>query len=290
MAAQKKKTTVQGRKQTGKKQTGKTGKNNPEEKSGPDLLTVVVVLAAVVLVIVLLNNYKKEEKETQTQTGKVTLTVTPVTSKTPEQPSLAPSQVPAATKPPVTQQPVATPVPTSEPVLSVEEARRMIEERIEIEEFSTELLDDHLMIDGEEYYAFCVNDVDGETMEPLLIVEKKKGTLFCYDMSGVMSEFTKFPLDQTETGSTGEKTISEEEAEKILAGYSKERLGLAMEAASYEMEVDAWTTTADGRDCYGISLFEITNGKKRIRGTFYVALDGSAVYSRDEITGEIVKR
>lgn len=288
MAAQKKRTTVQGRKQTGKKQTGRTPKSNPKENGGPDLLTIVVLLAAIVLVIALLHNYKKEEKEISAGGG--TTTVAPEASKSPEQSSTVPSQAVVATKPPVTGQPTATPTPTNEPVLSVEEARRMVEEKVELAEFRTELLDDHLMIDGEEYYTFCVNDANGETMEPLLIVEKKKGTLFCYDMSGVMSEFTKFPLDKTETGSTGVETISEEEARAVLAGYSKERLGLAMEVASYEMEVDAWTTTADGRDCYGINLFEATNGKKRLRGTFYVAMDGSAVYSRDEITGEIVER
>ena len=117
--------------------------------------------------------------------------------------------------------------------------------------------------------------------------------MFCYDITGtagVVSPFTKFPLDKTETGSSGIETITEEEAKAVLTGYSKEKLGLAKEVSSYEMEADAWTTTAEGKDCYGINLFEETEGKKRLRGTFYVALDGSAVYSREEITGEFIKR
>jgi hypothetical protein len=43
-------------------------------------------------------------------------------------------------------------------------------------------------------------------------------------------------------------------------------------------------------ECYGINFFEEVNGKQRFRGTFYVALDGSAVYSKDDVTGEFIER
>ena len=56
------------------------------------------------------------------------------------------------------------------------------------------------------------------------------------------------------------------------------------------LDVSDWTTMADGVECYGINFFEEVNGKQRFRGTFYVALDGSAVYSKDDVTGEFVER
>ena len=76
----------------------------------------------------------------------------------------------------------------------------------------------------------------------------------------------------------------------MLAGYTAERLGLAKAPSEYEMTADDWTTMADGVECYGINFFEESGGKQRFRGTFYVALDGSAVYGKDDVTGEFIKR
>lgn len=268
-------------------------KNNSKNKGsqGPDLLTVVVVLIAVVLVIVLVTKYKKEQEGSEagqpTGGAPVTEAVVPDTP-TPEatQEVTAPTKVPVGTTTPTPE----APTPTEEPVLSREEAERIVREIIQLDTYSVELLDDHLMIDGAEYYSFCINDGNGAAMEPLLIVEKKEGKLWCYDLSGVVASIEKFPLDKTETGNEGDKTFTIEEAKQLLAGYSGERLGLAKDTASYEMTVDDWTTNANGVECYGINFFENVNGKQRFRGTFYVALDGSAVYGKDDITGEFIKR
>lgn len=269
-------------------------KNNSKNKGsqGPDLLTVVVVLIAVVLVVVLISKYKKEQedKEAGQPTGQAPVTEAVI----PENPT--PDGRPDTPHPTqgVTEAPKASatpePTPTEEPVLSVEEAERIVRSIIQLETYSVELLDDHLMIDGAEYYSFCINDEKGASMEPLLIVEKKEGKLWCYDLAGVVATIEKFPLDKTETGNEGEKTFTIEEAKQMLAGYSGERLGLAKDTASYEMTVDDWTTNANGVECYGINFFENVDGKQRFRGTFYVALDGSAVYSKDDITGEFIKR
>lgn len=300
MATTKKNTSSGRRNTTTKKSTSKntssakktTGKNQKKESQGPDLITVLVVLAAVVLVLVLISKYKNENRGDEG--GEPTGTVSATGTSIPDMPT--PDGRPDTPTPPqsvtVTPEATATPVPTptEEPMLSQTEALRIVNEIIQLENYSVELLDDHLMIDGAEYYSFCVNDEKGEGMEPLLIVEKKEGTLLCYDMSGVVAPIEKFPLDKTETGNAGEDVLTVEEAKAILAGYTAERLGLAKEPSAYEMTVDDWTTMADGVECYGINFFEDVNGKQRFRGTFYVSLDGSAVYGKDDVTGEFTKR
>lgn len=305
MAAERKKGTSQGGKQTSKKSSssGKkgSGKGSRKEKSGLDILTIVVVVLAVILVVFLLVNYNKQKNKEQepgslsgtpTSAPQATVTKAPggnkPTGTSAVQPTGAPTGKPAVTQKPEGKEP--TPAPTEPPMITREEAERIVRNRIEVPDYTIELLDDHLMIDGEEYYSFCINDENGTALEPLLIVEKKEGELLCYDFAGVVSPFSKFPLDKTETGSSGTDTISEEQAKKLLSGYSKEALGLAMEVSAYEMEVDSWKTVANGKECYGIDLIAAVEGKRSFCGTFYVALDGSAVYSRDDATGEFMKR
>ena len=300
MAATKKNTSSGRRNTTGKKSTSKrsssakkpAGKNQKKESQGPDLITVIVVLAAVVLVLVLISKYKDENKggEAGSPTGAVSATGTSVPdTPTPDGRPDTPVPTQSATKAPeATATPV--PTPTEEPVLSQIEALRIVNEIIQLENYTVELLDDHLMIDGAEYYSFCVNNEKGEGLEPLLIVEKREGTLLCYDMSGVVASIAKFPLDKTETGNDGQELLTVDEAKALLAGFTAERLGLAKEPSSYEMMADDWTTMADGVECYGINFFEETGGKQRFRGTFYVALDGGAVYGKDDVTGEFIRR
>ncbi len=269
-------------------------KNNSKNKGsqGPDLLTVVVVLIAVVLVIVLVTKYKKEQEGSEagqpTGGAPVTEAVVPDTP-TPEatQEVVAPTKVPEGTTDTPTPE---APTPTEEPVLSQTEALRIVNEIIELDNYTVELLDDHLMLEGVEYYAFCVNGENGESMEPLLIVNKKKGILMCYDLVDGMAPIEKFPLDNTETGNEGRWLMTAEDAMTVLSGYKAEWLGLAKAPSEYEMSVDDWTTNANGVECYGVNFFENVNGKQRFRGTFYVALDGSAVYGKDDITGEFIER
>ncbi len=299
MAAQNKKTSAGRKRQTTKKSSSSgrknTGKNSRNQSQGPDLLTIIVVLIAIVLVVVLLSKYNKEQegKETGNPTGTVSATGT----VTPEAPTGEPVEVTKAVEPTKaasnTPKPQATPeppTPTEVPLLTQAQAEAIVKKIVQLEKYSIELLDDHLMIDGAEYYSFCINDEDGVSLEPLLIVEKEEGILLCYDLSGVVAPIERFPLDKTETGNEGSKVLAAEEAKKVLLGYSGERLGLPKEPASYEITVDDWTTVAEGTECYGFSFFENVNGKQKFRGTFYVALNGSAVYSQDDVTGMFIER
>lgn len=306
MATQKKGTSSQRSRSTAKKtnSSGKksSGKGKGKQSQGPDLLSIVVVVIAVVLVIVVISKFSKENEgiETGNPTGGVTATgtVTPDAptdvpdeiTKAPEAGPTKPVTVAPTTTAVVTPAPTSVPTPTEKPMLTETEAKRIATKIVQLDTYSIELLDDHLMIDGAEYYAFCINDENGAALSPLLIVEKAEGTLLCYDLSGVVAPIEKFPLDKTETGGDGEKTLTAEEAKQILMGYSGAALGLAKEPSVYEMTVDDWTTLVEGKDCYGINLFETTDGRQRLRGTFYVVLDGSAVYSQDDVTGDFIKR
>lgn len=272
-------------------------KSNKKKKEGPDLLTIVVVAVAIVLVLILIANYKKEQEGKEMPSG--TPTAVPSATMIPENPgNTTPSAIPTKA-PSVTggitgepEQEDTTPAPAEEPVLSAEEAEALVQKRIDMDAgtYTIELLDDHLIIEGTEYYSFCVNDAEGTAMEPLLIVEKKEGELSCYDFSGVVSGFSKFPLDKTETGNAETEAITAEEAKKVLSGYSGAALGLAKEPSFYEMTVDDWTTVINGDVCYGINLFENADGKQRFRGVYYVTLDGRKVYSEDGVTGDFIQR
>lgn len=302
MATQKKKTSSQRNYGTTKKtnSSGKRSGGNGQGKQsqGPDLLSIIVVVIAVVSVIVLISKFSKEDDGSEA--GNLTGSITTTGTVTPDAPTDVPDEItkePEATKPVTvapkpTFAPTATPIPTptEKPMLTETEAKKIATKIVQMDTYSIELLDDHLMIDGAEYYAFCINDENGTSLSPLLIVEKTEGTLLCYDLSGVVSAIERFPLDKTETGGGGEKTLTSEEAKQILVGYSAAQLGLAKEPAAYEMTVDDWTTLVEGKDCYGINLFETSDGKQRLRGTFYVVLDGSAVYSQDDISGEFIRR
>lgn len=289
--AGRKRTTAKRGSSSGRKNTGRNSRN---QNQGPDFLTIIVVLAAIVLVIMLLSKYNKEQEGKEG--GDITGSVTATEAVTPENPAEEPGE---ATKTPeptkaVTNtpkpQPTPEPTPTEVPKLTQAQAEEIVKKIIRLEKYSIELLDDHLMIDGAEYFSFCINDEDGTSLEPLLIVEKEEGMLLCYDLSGVVAPIEQFPLDKTETGNDEDKTLSAEEAKKVLTGYTGARLGLPKDISSYELVADDWTTMANGVECYGFSFFETVDGKQKFRGTFYVALNGSVVYSQDDITGEFIKR
>lgn len=304
MAGGKRKSTSGRGRGTGKRSTssGRKGSrsNKREESGGIDFTTVVVLLIAVVLVVVLVSKYTKDQKDKNKETpaGVTELTGTPAPEDSvggPEDREEGPEDItgdPEATKPPMTKPtaaPTPEPTPTEVPDLTLAEAKKRVADIVELDAYSIELLDDHMMLDGYEYFSFCINDANGESIPPLLIVEKKTGEIFCYDDTGA-SYVERFPLDKTEAGGSTETTLSVEKAKEMLGKYSGEALGLDKPASSYNMSADEWTTIVEGIECYGINLTETAGGKERFRGTFYVAMDGSAVYSMDDATGEFIKR
>lgn len=284
---------------SGKKTTSR-GRTKKKSNASSDFVIKLLLIAGVVAIIALLIGFYKQDKEketggipssTPTPTVALTPTMTPVVqpdaSVTPV-PTTEPDPTKAAT---ATQTPTKAPTPTEESVKQVTAAEALTVLRKEIDEtiYTISMLNDHLMLgDGKEYYMFCISDETGD-LEPLLLVEKETGAIKCYTLEGVLSDFSGFPLDKVEKPEPSSSEISKEKALELLKAVSKEKLGLAKELSEYdEITYDDWTTMVNGNACYSLNVFELSNGKMRLRGTYYVSLDGSKLYKLDGETNEFI--
>lgn len=73
--------------------------------------------------------------------------------------------------------------------------------------------------------------------------------------------------------------LTEAGAVKKLSGVSLDLLGLPKDISTYRTEVDNWTSMVQATECYCINV--ITNDGYT-EGIFYVAVDGSRIFSVDE--------
>ena len=284
-----------------------TSRGKKKSTTSSDWLIKILLVVGVIAIIALLIGFYKQDKEkeigeipssTPTPTVAPTLTMAPVVqpdenvSATPvPNTQIEPTKAVTATQMP-TQTPTTAPTPTEEPVKQITAAEALTVLRKEIDEttYTISMLNDHLMLgDGKEYYMFCISDATGD-VEPLLLVEKETGVIQCYTLEGVLSDFSGFPLDKVETPEEPSSSeISKEKALELLKKVSKEKLGLAKELAEYdEITYDDWTTMVNGNTCYSLNVFELSNGKMRLRGTYYVSLDGSKLYKLDGETNEFI--
>lgn len=187
----------------------------------------------------------------------------------------------------VTEQPEVTQSPKT--VVTAEQALSLIQNEVDERIYTISLLNDYFMLDdGKLYHMFCISDETGD-LEPLLLVEQESGIIKCYSLDGVLSDFSHFPLDNVEQNKPSSEEISKEEALKFLEEKGKEALGLTKNLSDYdEITYDDWTTTVNGISCYSINVLEQSNGKLRLRGTYYVAVDGSQVYRLNSETNEFI--
>lgn len=293
--------------QTGKrttssaKKTTSRGKTKKKSTRSSDWLVKILLVVGVVAIIALLIGFYKQDKEKETgglPTSTPTPTVAPTLTMAPTvQPDASATPVPTMEAEPTkavtaTQAPTKAPTPTEEPVKQITAAEALTILRKEIDEttYTISMLNDHLMLgDGKEYYMFCISDATGD-LEPLLLVEKETGAIQCYTLEGVLSDFSGFPLDKVETPEEPTSSeISKERALELLKKVSKEKLGLAKELAEYdEVTYDDWTTMVNGSACCSLNVFELSNGKMRLRGTYFVSLDGSKLYKLDGETNEFI--
>lgn len=288
--AETKKKSSSGRKNTSKKKSSssRSRSTNKKTNNSPDMLTIVVVVIAIVMIGLLIYNYNKEKKGGADATPTPAASVTPIPTKETEptktaEPTKAPTKTPEPTE-------TAEPTPTEEVILPKDDAKRIILAQIDASSYMVELLNDNLQIEDEIYYLFDICDLQGKMYEPLVIVNRKNGNYYYYDPNtGIVSEFDKFPLDETETAGTGGQSITKEEAIAKLASISSERLGLAKEVSQYRLETDEWPTIVNAKECYGINVFEEVNGKTRLRGYYFVTYDGTKIYKRDAETEEFIE-
>ena len=267
-------------------------------EDGPDFLTIAIIAVGLIFCIILLVNWKREQ-DLQKKSDPTPLPA-PTAATQPKDEKKNPSkdiQVTPATEPtkPLTAEltptPVpieATPFPTEEIKLSASQATEIVNAHIDTTLFFAELVDDDLQLEGAGYYFFVVNNGEGTIVEPLLVVNRKSGEMFCYNPEGgeLLTPFVKFPLDPITDGQDERKEITAAEAEQILMRLTSVQLGLDKELSAYTLETDEWPTTAKGCVCYGINILEEDNGKQRYRGTFYVPYDGNRIFGRNQETDD----
>ena len=276
------------------------GKTKKKSTDSSDWFVKILLVVGVIAIIALLIGFYKQDK--QKEAGVLPLstptpTVTPTLTMAPDvQLDASVTPVPTITdeaEPTKVSTPIPTKAltPTEEPVnkLTAAEALTVLRKEIDEKIYTISMLNDHLMLgDGKEYYMFCVSDETGD-LEPLLLVEKETGKIQCYTLEGVLSDFSGFPLDKVEAPEPSSSEISKERALELLKAVSKEKLGLAKELSEYnEITYDDWTTLVNGSTCYSLNVFELSNGKMRLRGTYYVSLDGKELYKLDGETNEFI--
>ena len=84
------------------------------------------------------------------------------------------------------------------------------------------------------------------------------------------------------------KELTAKEAYEVLCTYSKESLKIAKNVTEYNAEYGDELTLIDGNQCYRINLSEVSGGKVRNRGEFYISVDGTKCYYIDSDTNEFI--
>lgn len=267
---------------------------------------LVLIVAGIAITLIIFSQTKKPVETGGTPTGVPSPSAAPtdivaeITPGETQQPTITVTPNPEVTQPAnptVTTEPENSPTPTEPPVsgLSAEDAAAKIDQVVDRSVYTVQLLNDHLNIDGRDYYHFCISQ-NSKDLDPFLIVDKQDGTIHCYSFQGVLSDFVKFPLDEVSNqdpneggeNQTAEGNITVEQAYNVLCTYPKERLGLAKNVSEYDAEYDSVLTLIKGSNCYRINLTEVSGGKVRNRGEYYISVDGTECFTIDNDLNDFV--
>lgn len=220
-----------------------------------------------------------------------TATKAPEATSTPE-PTPVPTTAVEPTAVPATSTPLPeiTPTPTAVPRVTVDEAKAVVTKKVDTNLYTVALMNDQLNVDGTDYFMYAVYEKStGKPFSSFLIVSKQSGDIYYYE-NGTISEFDKFPPDSTSIKDPSQETgtvISADKAYKLLCTIDKDTLMLVKAPSEYVAEYDKEAiVTVNGKNCYEIFLFETTNGKRVLRGDFFVSEDGLDCYVSDPDTGE----
>ena len=297
--------------------TQSSGKSSRKKKnSSDDTLKFLLVLVIAGIAIALIFFSQSDDKEAGgILTGTPTPTLPATATKQPEPtiPAVEPTKDPNAADAPVntpaapqatatpiatvaptaTPTPTNTPTPTPTPALSAADAENVVRKKIDTSVYSIQLINEQLQVGNGRYYQFGAI-LNQEFVYPFLAVNKADGTLHFYDSTEqTVFDFTTFPL-KTEATPTPMPTpapsseLTAKGAYEVLCTYSKESLHIAKEVKEYDAEYGDELTLIDGVNCYRINLSEVSNGKVRNRGEFYVSVDGAKCYYIDSDTNEFI--
>ena len=305
-------------KKTTKKPANKTGKSNSSAKnkkgkkdSSDDTMKFLLVLVIAGIAIALIF-FSQKDNSAEGVTGTPTPTMAAGTTEISKQPEKEPTSVPTAepTKPlqesentpkqtatplpTATATPTPTNTPTPTPALSAAEAEKVVKDKVDTTTYNVQLVNENLIVGNDRYYQFGAIK-NQEFVSPFLVVSKADGSLHFYNSTeGTVYDFTKFPEKETVTPTpipTPEPagTLTAKAAYEVLCGYSKEALHIAKNVKEYDVEYDEELTLINGVDCYRFNLSEVSNGKVRNRGEFYVSVDGKKCYYIDSDTNEFIQ-
>lgn len=287
--------TSTAKKSTSGRQHKSTKKKEKNSYNGKKILAIAGIAGIAAITVACMGRNKDSSgisgtntlvptKEVQfTQTPEATPTVVPTDSVT-----LIPTLEPTMeVTPEITETPEATPTPA----ISIEQAIEIVKDKVK--QYDMQLINDHLQVGNHEYYQFGAIDKQ-EFLYPFLVVDKADGVIYFYDSNDqTVFDFTTFPIVQqvsaTPTPTKVEKKeLTVQEAYQVLCTYSKEKLKIAKEVKEYNAEYGDELTLIDGNQCYRVNLSEVSGGKVRNRGEFYISVDGTKCYYIDNNTNEFI--
>lgn len=310
MASTKNTTNKSGQKQS-------SGKKNRKKKNSSDdslKFLLVLVIAGIAIALIFISGSGENPADgiitgtpLPTTTGTATDTPAPTkdASQTPsptkagETPDAGSATTPEPTAtvtpaPTATLTPTPTPTPVPTPALTADAAEKIVKEKVDTSLYNIQLVNSALSVGNGRYYQFGA--ISGqEFVYPFLVVSQADGSLYFYDSTeGTVFDFTKFPLQAEATPTPTQtpaqtKELTAKEAYQILCTYPKESLKIAKEASEYDAEYGSELTLINGINCYRINLSEVSNGKVRNRGEFYVSTDGTKCYYIDSDTNEFIQ-
>lgn len=289
-------TTRQNQPQRQRTSTRKKKKNSLDGKK----ILAVAGIAGVAAVTIACMGGNKEDSDVSvtntpipTQEIQVTLTPEPEATLTvaPTDAALLTPTIEPTKEGEPTKEATLTPTPTPTPAVSVDQAFDIIENKVS--NYNVQLINDHLRIGNHEYYQFGAIEKQ-EFLYPFLVVDKMDGVVYFYDSNDqTVFDFTTFPIVQQATATptptkVEKKELTAKEAYEVLCTYSKENLKIAKDVVAYDAEYGDELTLIEGNQCYRINLSEVSGGKVRNRGEFYISVDGTKCYYIDSDTNEFI--
>lgn len=294
-----------------------TGRKKSKKRKQQDTVRFgIVILIALIILLIIFIISKLSKKEGGEVTPAPSPTTIALTTETPT-PKPEATEAPAATKKPVdnpteapvptaepveptkepeaTSAPTSTPAPTKKPenkVTEKKDAEALLFKKIDKNAYTVTMYEDRFKdTDGNEFFAFIVSDKENKSMVLHVVVSKETGKIY-YNDDGLLSEMTKFPPDNVVTKDPSEvigKGITADQAYKLLCTLDKDVLGLLKKPSEYTAEYDKEAyTPVMGKNCYDIELLETSNGKKILRGRYFISEDGLDCYYVDPDTETFV--
>lgn len=193
-------------------------------------------------------------------------------------PTVTPQTTPtkAATATPIPTA-TCTPTPTPTPVI-YDEGMAILNVMTSIDT-STYLIEGvkKYTYEEEEYFRFTMS-FEGSEMQPEILVKVKGGEMFYLESGNRISEFRGFPLDNVENLVTEGEKITGNDAVTLLKNIPADKLGLKKSIDEYEIVTDSWTTMMYGAECYGVNVYDKSNGTQALAGAYYISVDGSRLF------------